>query len=446
MKYLIFILLATFQMYACSICAITSPYTTISLEVNTMDNRISSIETKLVLTKIFTDELKLIYDTNLNKILDSKELKVIEDAFISYNSTNNYMTHISYAKVINKDKSIPFKVKDFKIYVQNDILHIKYKVILDLEIKNNYILYIKMIDEQKYFTLNIDANSTFFNNIITEKIVKENEAIFLIKESTDILKENIAKTKIDSINIKKEETLKKEETFLSIYTNKIKIYLLKIKDGDTKALIILCFISLLYGIIHALGPGHGKTLSFSYFSSTESSYLKALVISVLSSFIHILGALILVLVSIFILESTLNNFVVNSIEILSKTAAIFIIILSVYIFYKTVKNKNSCACCHNSSNKKQDLYFILTAGLVPCPGTVVLFIYAFMLKTYYAVFIASIFISLGMALVLFSSSFFAMSLKNITKNSKNITNIIEFLSPIFMLTLGVFLYLNASFL
>ncbi len=250
--------------------------------------------------------------------------------------------------------------------------------------------------------------------------------------------------KIKKIKNKNTEESKIEETFLSKYTKKVKYYLLKVKNGESKALLILCFLSFLYGIIHALGPGHGKTLSFSYFSSTKSTYFKAFLISLSSSFIHILGALLLVLISIFILESTLNNFVSNSIELLSKIAAVFIIILSIFILYKKLKKKNNCSCC--CSSKKQDLYFILTSGLIPCPGTVILFIYAFMLKTYYAVFLASIFISFGMALVMFLSSFFALSLKNLSKSSKNITNVIEIISPIFMLALGVFLYFNASLL
>ena len=109
------------------------------------------------------------------------------------------------------------------------------------------------------------------------------------------------------------------------------------------------------------------------------------------------------------------------------------IILAIYILYNKLKNKDcSCSSCCQSTPKtssnsriwstqkpktvnsiknfksnfmKKDLYFVLTAGLIPCPGTVVLFIYAFVLKTYFAVILASIFISLGMGLVIFASSF-----------------------------------------
>lgn len=449
LKLLLLLGLVSLQMYACPICAIISPYTNVSLEVNTSDNKITEIETKLVLTKEFTNELKLIYDKNINGNLDFDEVKEIKEAFQSYAETKNYMTHISYSEIVNKKTSNEFLVKDLKAYIQNEILHLKYKLVLNYELKNNYALYIKMQDEENYFLLNFDKNSLHFNNVNTKKIIKENEVIFLINTNQDFtsLAKNAKHEKKEKAIIKKDEVDIKEESFLSIYTHKIKYYLLKVKDGDIKALIILCFISFLYGIIHALGPGHGKTLSFSYFSSKKSTYIKAAMISLSSSFIHILGAMLLVLISVFILESSLNNFVSNSVEVLSKIAAIFIIVLASFILYKKLRRKHSASCsCCNSNNNKQDLYFIITSGLVPCPGTVILFIYAFMLKTYYAVLLASIFISLGMAVIMFVSSFFAISLKNISKNSKNITNIIEIISPIVMFILGVFLYFNASLL
>ena len=61
-------------------------------------------------------------------------------------------------------------------------------------------------------------------------------------------------------------------------------------------------ISFVYGLIHALGPGHGKALAFSYFSSRKNTYFQAFTISFFTAFIHILGALILVSISIFIIE------------------------------------------------------------------------------------------------------------------------------------------------
>lgn len=272
--------------------------------------------------------------------------------------------------------------------------------------------------------------------------------------------------------IVKLDEVKKEETYLEKFSIKVKEYLLKIENGDDYALFILLGISFIYGMIHALGPGHGKSLAFSYFASNKSSYLKAFWVSQAGAFVHIIGALILVMVSVFILQSMLNNFVNDSVEILTKVSAVMIVLLALYILYNKLNNKScSCSsCCStetpsinsnslwstqkpNSVNNnaklkpsfmKKDLYFVLTAGLIPCPGTVVLFIYAFILKTYFAVILASIFISIGMGVVIFASSFLGVSVNNLSQKSHKITNTLEILAPLFMILLGVLLFLNAN--
>ena len=93
-------------------------------------------------------------------------------------------------------------------------------------------------------------------------------------------------------------------------------------------------------------------------------------------------------------------------------------------------------------SKKQDLVFVLTAGIIPCPGTVLLFVYAFYLKTYFAVILASISVSFGMALVIFLSSFLGVSLHKLSSNSKKLVNSLEILAPIFMFMLALLMLLG----
>jgi ABC-type nickel/cobalt efflux system permease component RcnA len=196
-------------------------------------------------------------------------------------------------------------------------------------------------------------------------------------------------------------------------------------------------------MIHALGPGHGKALAFTYFSSKKSSYSQAFIISFFTAFIHIVGALVLVSISIFIIEGIFSSFLDDSIGYITKTSAVLIMLLSLYILYRKLKKK-SCDCCnHNiTDHKNENLIFVLTAGLIPCPGTVILFVYAFILETYISVFLASIFISLGMGVVIFASSFLGVSLHKVSNKSSRFTNILEIASPIFMFLLGLFLLLN----
>ncbi len=176
-----------------------------------------------------------------------------------------------------------------------------------------------------------------------EELLEENEKL------ESLINQNVEANDLEDARLNEDNKVKKqEETWLSDFSQKVKEYLIKIEKGDDYALFILLGISFIYGMIHALGPGHGKSLAFSYFASNKSSYLKAFWISQASAFVHIIGALILVLISVFILQSMLNNFVNNSVEILTKVSAVMIILLASYILYNKL-SKKSCACSSCSS-------------------------------------------------------------------------------------------------
>lgn len=338
---------------------------------------------------------------------------------------------------------------------KKQLLRIPYKIKKELEYNN--------------VTFTIDAPNLIVSDSKEELNTKEEP-----KAEIKSVKSRINDEIVD--DVEKEKTETKEPSLLESFVKKIKVYLVEIEKGEDKmALAFLLFASFAYGIVHALGPGHGKALAFSYFSAQKSSYTQAFFISLATAFIHIVGALVLVLISIVILKSILNSFLDDSITYITSTSAVLIMLLSLFILYRKLKKKSCvCSACNisedkpmfstqsnnmnfvqtnkaskihfDSTRKKEDLFFVLTAGLVPCPGTVVLFVYAFILKTYISVILASIAISLGMGLVIFASSFLGVTLNKVSAKQTKIINIVEILAPIVMFILGLMLLLNANIL
>lgn len=467
-KYLLLLSLFTYTLFGCTLCTVYSPQTNFYVDIKTEENRIKQANITWVLTKEFTDSLKDVYDTDANNFLDKNELVGVETALYDYVVPNNYLTKISYGETINKEVSLPIKIEEKEVYIKNSILHFNYKVALDLTIKKENALYVQVNDEQNFFILILKKNFSKIDIPDVSIVEGSNDLIFNFSneflKQIDEPKQEIKTLENSEVSVEKNNTT--EETALSKFVKKVKEYLVKIEQGDDFALFILLGISFVYGILHALGPGHGKTLAFSYFMANKSSYLKAFWVSQASAFIHIIGAFILVVISVFVLESILNNFVNDSVQILTKISAGMIMLLAIYILYNKINHKScSCSSCCPSHEKpasswsvskpkttsslkpnfmKQDLYFVLTAGLIPCPGTVVLFIYAFVLKTYFAVILAAIAISFGMGLVIFLSSFIGVSLKKFSEGSHKITNFFEILAPLVMFALGVLLFLNAN--
>ena len=470
-------------LFGCSLCSIYSPKTHVTTQLKADKEYIKTLKVNWSFAKEFQEELFKIYDLNLNKSFEEKELKLIEESLIDYIKPKNFLTTISYSNEKNKN-SLPFEVTNYKLSYKNSNLSFDYTIDLNYKIYDKNILTIKIFDDLSYFLIVFDEKRQLFN--IPYKISKStdiNEVSYTINAPNLSIQENIEEAKKEEIIAEKVEEKKekievkneqiKEENILDKFVNNIKKYLVDIENGDKFALIFLLMASFLYGSIHALGPGHGKALAFSYFSSQKSSYFEVFVISLVTAFVHIIGALILVLISIFVLESVLNRFMEDSISYVTAFCAIIIMLLALYILYRKL-NKKSCSCCSCSvplettkfsvnpqninfvktsqnrpitvtkRSKKQDLIFVLTAGIIPCPGTVLLFVYAFLLKTYFAVILASISISLGMATVIFASSFLGVTLHKVSNKSQKFANILEIVAPIFMFILALVLLLNSK--
>ena len=476
-------------LFGCSLCSIYTPKTHVTTQIKADKTHIKTLDINWSFAGEFTKELMQLYDLDLDGKFNEKELKLIEDALIAYLEPKNFLTTITYSPLVDenettnqepilneniKKESNKFQVKNYKIYDKNS-------------------LFIHIFDNENYFFIIFDEKKQLLN--IPYKVSKKtnlNDVTFTIDAPTlstfekeaalnkvEIQKQ-VVEDKIIDEQIKileKEQVLEEkvnEETLLDKFTQKVKIYLVNIEKGEDKwALFFLLIASFSYGVLHALGPGHGKALAFTYFSSQKSSYFQAFIISLATAFVHIIGALILVLISVFVLQSVLNKFMENSVTYITAFSAVVIMLLSLYILYrKLAKKTHACCSCNidlnttsfsvNSSNmnfiktnankpvldtkrsKKQDLLFVIIAGIVPCPGTVLLFVYAFLLKTYFSVLLASISISLGMALVIFASSFLGVSLNKASAQSSRIVNIVEIVAPIFMFTLGLLLLLNSS--
>ena len=467
----------------CSLCSIYSPKTHVSTQIKADKTYIKTLNVSWTFAGEFTKELLQIYDTNLDASFNEKELQQIQIALLDYLKAKKFLTSISYDKQINQ-KSNSFEIKDYKISFKNKTLSFEYNIDLNYKIYDKNILYIKIIDDENYFDIVFNDKKQLMNiPYKISKISSMNDVKFTI-DAPDLKVQEEKKEEIDTSKIEeKKEEIKKEEiqeeivkqTILDKFVLNIKKYLLAIQNGEDKfALLFLLMASFIYGVIHSIGPGHGKALAFSYFSSQKSSYFEAFIISLATAFVHIFGALILVVISVFVLESVMNRFMEDSILYITSFSAVIIMFLALYILYrKLAKKSSSCACCsvelktttfmtkpnndisfikttlnkpviHKPRSKKQDLIFVLTAGIIPCPGTVLLFVYAFLLKTYFAVILASISISLGMATVIFTSSFLGVSLNKASQKSTKLINTLEIVSPIVMFILGLLLFLSAN--
>ena len=482
-KYFFIFLFLKSLLFGCSLCSIYSPKTHVDTQIKADKEYIKSVNIKWDFAKEFVNELVQIYDLNLDKKLDGKEIELVQNALVDYLEPRKFITTITYDKKLD-GKKIAFEVKNYKLTHKDSSLIFEYNIDLNCKIYDKNILNIRIFDKEAYFFIILNAKKQLINiPYHINQQINLNDITYTIDAPSLAIQENneekIIEQKNENIQIEpkidnqKQEEVKEVENSLEKFTQNIKKYLLEVQKGEDKsALFLLLMASFIYGVIHSIGPGHGKALAFSYFSSFKSSYFQAFIISLATSFVHIFGAFFIVVISVFVLESVMNRFMENSISYITNVSAMIIMFLAIYILYKKLSKKaSSCACCVDLQktsfttnkasinfvkttinkpvitpirSKKQDLIFVLTAGIIPCPGTVLLFVYAFLLKTYFAVILASISISLGMATVIFLSSFCGVSLNKASSKSKRFLNILEIVSPIFMFILACSLLLSSK--
>jgi nickel/cobalt exporter len=102
-------------------------------------------------------------------------------------------------------------------------------------------------------------------------------------------------------------------------------YIRASKD-DGAAMWALFGISFLYGIFHAVGPGHGKAVISSYLIANEETWRRGVTLSFISAAIQSVVAVIIVAIAALLLEATAKTigWTVHAVEIVSYALIILI--------------------------------------------------------------------------------------------------------------------------
>ena len=221
--------------------------------------------------------------------------------------------------------------------------------------------------------------------------------------------------------------------------------------------ISLVMLAFIYGVLHSLGPGHGKLIVTTYLATHPTKVKISLILTVLSALLQALVAIVVVSVLLLLFNSTMRE--VNSeANHLIRLSFYSVVILGAIVIWRNAKTlfkgisarpapikitaikpvmknvinannvrqnkqsspivinglstpqtqKNMCGCGHvhfagaedinKASSLKEYLAIILSVGLRPCTGAIMVLLFSNTLGLYWLGIVSALFMSVGTAL------------------------------------------------
>ncbi len=248
---------------------------------------------------------------------------------------------------------------------------------------------------------------------------------------------------------KKTEFLTNSKVFLSLMkvqrelNQKIVVASRKVKE-DWTSLIPLIFLVFAYGVIHAIGPGHGKVFSIFYFMSEKVSVIRGISLSLIVGFFHGFMGVLMVITLKYLLQIYSYLLQQNISLVIQRVSFFLISALGLYFFVRKFVRRNS-----HDVEKKGGIALAFSVALIPCPGVVMIMLFCISNDALPLGLLLSGFMSLGMALTIMSVGLLVLKLKNFSLNLSNSSIIekarlsIDYIFAFLLFCYGAFLFVGS---
>ncbi len=191
-----------------------------------------------------------------------------------------------------------------------------------------------------------------------------------------------------------------------------------LRDGfNLKTFLIISFFSLLYGVLHTLGPGHGKLIIVSFFMRDTTSRADAFSLSVIISLIHASGAVFLAVLFKTLL-STVKGLDHLRIQYgFTLFSGILVFILGIVYMIRKIKGidkhyrKDEPAAAgeiEKLARWKRNLFIGFSIGIVPCPLSLTIMMLSIIYGIFWVGITSVLFLTLAMVAVLYALSVYTI--------------------------------------
>ena len=166
---------------------------------------------------------------------------------------------------------------------------------------------------------------------------------------------------------------------------------------------LFLLLAFLYGVVHAAGPGHGKTVVASYFMNRPGRVRDGIVMANLIAFFHVASATVIIVTVYLVLKKAGMSSFEEASPTLHKISYSLLLLLGLYLFARTVyelvkgKHKNS-ENSQGTAGRGGIFVTALAAGIIPCPGAAIILTFTMIIDIIATGLLSMLFIALGMGL------------------------------------------------
>lgn len=194
--------------------------------------------------------------------------------------------------------------------------------------------------------------------------------------------------------------------------------LIAVRDGHGPGVIFASLlIAFLYGVFHALGPGHGKTVIVGYFLGRGGGMSRGVAMAGWIALSHVVGAILIVAVAHFVLSHSLATPVEETLW-LRQVSYGAILAIGLVMLTMAIRDHRAIAAAgghghrphqrhghhqghsHSLRGIREQRLLAVAAGFIPCSGAILILVFAFTNGILLMGMLMALFIAVGMGMTL----------------------------------------------
>ena len=237
------------------------------------------------------------------------------------------------------------------------------------------------------------------------------------------------------------------------------------KSGDWNAIWKFLAICLVYGMLHALGPGHGKSIVVGYFIARRGRWRQGVALGAGITVTHTMSAVLLLLILYAIFKATVfSAFETGRIGIERASYALIMltgVLLVVLAIRDVFKSHKGCGCCARMESAegavaesklppvarwREILGVAAVTGIVPCPAVALIVLFCLLNSMVALSLLGALVICIGMTITNVAFGIAAVAFrKGIDKGSAH-THIATKIYTVATLAGGVIIFISGLLL